>query len=164
MLSNIKKHSNYLKYILCHKYYVAVECFKQGLIWRGIIHDWSKFLPSEWFAYADYFYGERDESAFDSAWEHHKKFNDHHWEYWTISQDNPRSLRSLRSLATLPMSYPAIVEMLCDWMAMERQNNKNATWEDVNKWYCGHSAKMRFHLETLMTVRVVLNHMRNCEK
>ncbi|MGD9209194.1 MAG: DUF5662 family protein [Desulfobacteraceae bacterium] len=161
MLNNIKKHGNYLKHILRHKYYVALECFKQGLVWRGITHDWSKLLPSEWFAYADYFYGERDETAFDSAWEHHKKFNDHHWEHWTIPQD---SSGSLRSLATLPMSYPAIVEMLCDWMAMERQNNKNATWEDVHKWYCEHSAKMRFHLETLIYTRVILNRMRRHEK
>ncbi len=30
-----------------------------GLIWQGITHDWSKFLPSEWIPYAEYFYGLR---------------------------------------------------------------------------------------------------------
>lgn len=51
------KYLKYLKYILKHKYYVAVECFKMGLIWRGLVHDLSKLRLSEFGAYANYFYG-----------------------------------------------------------------------------------------------------------
>lgn len=48
----------YLGYLLRHKWYVGIECFKRGLYWRGIKHDWSKFLPSEFVPYANYFYGQ----------------------------------------------------------------------------------------------------------
>jgi len=51
------KYLKYLKYILKHKWYVMIECFKNGLIWRGLMHDLSKFLPSEFIPYANFFYG-----------------------------------------------------------------------------------------------------------
>lgn len=60
----MKNDIKYLKYLFKHKWYVAKECFKRGLYWQGIIHDLSKFLPSEYFAYRDYFYNnpENDEN------------------------------------------------------------------------------------------------------
>jgi hypothetical protein len=48
----------YFKYVVKHKWYVFVACCKQGIIWRGIIHDMSKFLPSEFIPYARFFHGE----------------------------------------------------------------------------------------------------------
>ena len=50
----------YLKcliYLVKHKLYVFKECYKMGIIWRGIVHDFSKLYPSEFIAYAKYFYG-----------------------------------------------------------------------------------------------------------
>lgn len=107
----MKKHLKYLKYLLVHKWYVMIECWKYGLIWRGIKHDWSKFLPSEWFPYVEYFYGEKEDTgrlvtkngvlvpeflppvgakvAFNEAWNHHQKRNRHHWQYWLLTQDQP---------------------------------------------------------------------------
>lgn len=54
----MKKHWLYLKYVVRHKYFV----FREGLrldvpIIQLIAHDWTKFLPREWFPYADTFYG-----------------------------------------------------------------------------------------------------------
>jgi len=48
----------YLKYLIRHKWFV----FRAGLklkvsIWRLLIHDWTKFLPSEFFPYLRKFYG-----------------------------------------------------------------------------------------------------------
>jgi len=54
----MNKYLKYLKYVLVHKYYVFIECFKVGLFWRGIMHDMSKFFPDEFLPYARYFYGE----------------------------------------------------------------------------------------------------------
>ena len=48
----------YLQYVIKHKYYVMIECFKVGLYWRGLVHDMSKFRPSEFIPYARYFYGD----------------------------------------------------------------------------------------------------------
>jgi hypothetical protein len=50
-------HLRYLKSQLRHKWFVFVECCKLGIPHLGIIHDLSKFLPSEWRGYACYFYG-----------------------------------------------------------------------------------------------------------
>jgi hypothetical protein len=55
----MNKHLKYLKYVVKHKYYVARECFKEGLYWRGIVHDWTKLTPKEWIPYTEYFYGEK---------------------------------------------------------------------------------------------------------
>lgn len=111
----MKAHWQYLKYVIRHKWYVFLACLEYGLIWRGIKHDWTKFLPSEWFPYVAYFYGkkvahpthkelhkvngeftpvmvhpEQVNIAFDRAWNHHQKANSHHWQYWLLSPDNPR--------------------------------------------------------------------------
>lgn len=49
----------YLGYVLRHKYFVMIECFKMGLMWEGMVHDISKFFPSEWMPYVKKFYGKK---------------------------------------------------------------------------------------------------------
>lgn len=54
----MRKHWQYLKYIIRHKWYVFLACRKLKVpLWQSIIHDWSKFLPNEWFAFVHYFHG-----------------------------------------------------------------------------------------------------------
>ena len=50
------KYIKYLRYLIIHKFWVFIYCCQYGLYWRGIIHDLSKFLPSEFIPYANYFY------------------------------------------------------------------------------------------------------------
>jgi hypothetical protein len=51
-------HFAYLRYVLRHKRYVYVACRLLGVsFWRAVIHDWTKFRPSEWGPYASHFYG-----------------------------------------------------------------------------------------------------------
>jgi len=83
----------YIKHFIVitrHKYYVMVECFKRGLFWQGLVHDLSKYTPSEFMQSAKYFQGSgtpitviKAELGYSSAWLHHKGHNKHHWEYWT---------------------------------------------------------------------------------
>ena len=56
----MNKYFKYFHYIIRHKWFVFLECYKEGIIWRGITHDLSKFLPSEFFPYANHFYGEKN--------------------------------------------------------------------------------------------------------
>lgn len=50
-------HFKYLVYLIRHKYYVFMAGFSVGCsLWQIVVHDWSKFLPSEWIPYARYFY------------------------------------------------------------------------------------------------------------
>jgi hypothetical protein len=84
-----------------------------GILWLGIIHDLSKFLPSEFVAYARNFYGgeypteydiatggyngstkfssEYIKRSFDYAWNDHQKRNKHHWQYYVFREDDPET-------------------------------------------------------------------------
>lgn len=97
----------YLWYVIRHKWYVMLECWKQGLYWTGVKHDWSKFLLSEFIPYARYFYGnypsikdihgdqrnhihtykEDIEREFNMAWLLHQKRNGHHWQWYILAED-----------------------------------------------------------------------------
>lgn len=72
----MRPHLRYLKYVLLHKLYVALGGIALGrtmgtiyerpwwywlqLCWRLLIHDASKFRPSEWRPYVASFYGESE--------------------------------------------------------------------------------------------------------
>ena len=73
---------SHFKYTVAHKWYVFLECVKMGIFWRGVFHDLSKFTPSEFCQYANYFF-DTDGSRFsvhddyvrtiefERAWFHH---------------------------------------------------------------------------------------------
>jgi len=52
------KYIKYFFYIIEHKFNVGIECFNMGLYWHAFTHDLSKFLPDEFFPYANWFYSE----------------------------------------------------------------------------------------------------------
>jgi len=151
-------------YVLRHKWFVLAECFKIGLFWRGLTHDLSKLLPSEYLPYADFFYGKkakqvRDETGyykptdtghvgFDFAWLLHQKRNDHHWQWWVLPEDDGGE-------KVLPMSDAAVREMVCDWRGAGRAQGT----PDTLAWYYKNKDKMRLHdasrnaVETLIGFR-----------
>ena len=118
------KYFRYLNYVLRHKWFVFLECCKLGIPWRGIIHDWSKFRPSEFIPYARYFYGdypnykelnwhtglfkEDINRRFDKAWLYHIHRNKHHWQYWLLQEDDGL-------LKNIPIPIKYLKEMLADW-------------------------------------------------
>lgn len=155
----MNKHLQYGAYVLRHKYFVAVECFKAGLIWRGLVHDLSKFLPQEWFPYVESFYGgygknqpDHVKQTFDRAWLHHQKCNDHHWQWWVLPKDEG-------SLKPLPMGRQALLEMLCDWKGAGAAQGNKGGWLEVREWYEKNKDKMTLHPETRRTVRMLINYM-----
>jgi len=155
------KHLKYGWYVLKHKWFVMVECFKLGLYWRGITHDMSKLLPSEWFPYTNFFYGKKavpvrdstgyykptdtGDSLFDFAWLLHQKRNDHHWQWWVLPKDNGGE-------KVLQMSWDAIREMVCDWRGAGRAQGT----PDVVAWYLKNGTKMRLHPHSRLCVELLL--------
>lgn len=90
----MRRHWQYLKYVLRHKWFVFRACLQLGVpLWIAIVHDWDKFLPDEWLPYARTFYApdgtkQYQESVdFARAWMKHQHRNPHHWQYW-CSVDN----------------------------------------------------------------------------
>ncbi len=168
----MRRHWAYLKYVVRHRWFVMVECFQYGLIWRGLKHDWTKFLPSEWFPYARYFY-EKDgtkrqrrdktgyykptdtgDAAFDFAWLLHQKRNRHHWQWWMLPEDDGGT-------KILDMPFEDRLEMFCDWKGAARAQGVE-NHRDVRPWYEKNKANMQLSTFTRRRVdeMVSLNHAR----
>lgn len=122
----IKNFFGHLKTVIVHKHRVLVNCVKAGIIWRGLMHDMSKFSPVEFFAGVKYYQGtrspnemERELTGYSAAWMHHKGRNRHHFEYWTDYNTKTRRIEPVR----MPDIY--IYEMFCDRVAASKTYNKS---------------------------------------
>lgn len=87
-----------------------------GIPWRGLIHDLSKYSPTEFWESVKYFDGKkspisfcRADKGYSLAWVHHKGRNPHHFEYW---EDISKSKR-----IPVPIPYVYLVEAICDKIA-----------------------------------------------
>ena len=72
-----------------HRHKVIANCARAGILRQGLIHDLSKYSPTEFIPGAKYFQGtrspnekERELYGYSQAWLHHKGRNRHHYEYW----------------------------------------------------------------------------------
>lgn len=88
---------------------------KSGIPFRGLIHDLSKYSPTEFIESVKYFSGDKSpisnckkENGYSKAWLHHKGRNKHHHEYW-YDYATPEK--------TVIMPYKYTVEMICDTLA-----------------------------------------------
>ena len=161
----MRAYLQYLGYILRHKWFVFLECCQLGIPWLGVVHDWSKFLPSEFFPYAHYFHNPdgspkqvRDDTgyykpddtgnrAFDRAWFMHQKRAYHHWQSWTFPDTNGK-------LRVLPTPDRHRREMLADWRGAARA--QGLARESVVDWYTTNKDKMILHPTTQVWIESTL--------
>ena len=168
----------YLRYLILHKWYVAQECWRRNLWFRAIVHDWSKFLPSEFIPYARYFYGPKYQflisingdrrnhalntgeyqefinDAFDRAWLTHQHRQPHHWQYWVLREDSGDT-------KVLQMLYPVCMEMVSDWIGAGRAINRTTPdpadpCKETRRWYLANKEKILLHPETRKMVEIEL--------
>lgn len=104
-----------------HRNKVIYHCAKCGILWRGLLHDLSKYSPTEFIPGAKYYVGtrspnelEREENGYSSAWLHHKGRNKHHFEYWTDYNMTERRVMPVK------MPFIFVVEMFCDRVAASK--------------------------------------------
>ena len=102
-----------------HRWFVFVYSVKAGIPFRGLVHDLSKYSPTEFFESAKYFNGKRSpiyyakiDKGYSKAWLHHKGRNKHHFEYWEDVNKNGRYAPF--------MPYKYVVECICDKLAAVR--------------------------------------------
>ncbi|MBQ8086353.1 MAG: catalase [Lachnospiraceae bacterium] len=114
----------HLKTINHHKRLVMKYCFKLGMYKQGLLHDLSKYGPTEFLVGVKYYQGdrspnnaEREDKGYTSAWLHHKGRNKHHLEYW-IDYDMEKGCMTG---CKMPVKY--VVEMFCDRIAASRNYN-----------------------------------------
>ncbi len=154
----MRRHLAYARYVFRHKWFVFVECCRLGIPWLGLIHDWSKFLPSEWFPYARFFHEadgtlrqRRDKTgyyrptntgdqAFDRAiFLHLGRRNKHHWQAWAM-------VDSVAVVTVFPVPDRYRREMLADWRGAARA--QGLPRESVSLWWDHNGLKMKLHHET----------------
>lgn len=111
-LKNIVGH---FMVITRHKWVVFKLCCKVGQPWRGLVHDLSKYSPTEFWEGVKYFNGKhspitdcKKTEGYSKAWLHHKGRNKHHTDYWV-------DLSAPDKTPIIP--YPYVAEMLCDKLA-----------------------------------------------
>lgn len=154
----IKNLFGHLSVVIRHKHHVLINCLKCGLVWRGIVHDLSKFTPTEFFESVKYFLGNRSPigaarraTGVSYAWLHHKGRNKHHIEYWTDPECEVQPL----------MPYKYAVECICDKLAATRVYlGKDYTsemplwhWEKYGKNVNANPLTIRFITEVFYDVR-----------
>ncbi len=120
IFKNIIGHT---KTILNHKKLVRELCFKAGLYRQGIMHDWSKYSPLEFWTGVIYYQdgkrspnaAEKEKYGFSKAWLHHKGRNKHHFEYWIDFDSN-----DFTKLIGMEMDLRYVIEMFCDRVAASK--------------------------------------------
>ncbi len=154
---NAWKH---FKTITHHKYLVMKGCFKVGLYKQGILHDMSKYSPSEFWVGIKYYQGnrspnnaEREAIGYSSAWLHHKGRNKHHYEYWI-----DYSIKEISGgMTPAPMPNKYIVEMLMDRIAACKvYNGKKYTNASPWEYYSVGKEKAPIHPETKAALEKLL--------
>jgi hypothetical protein len=152
----MNKYWTYFKYVCLHKWYVLVECIPLEIYWRGLVHDLSKFRPSEFIPYARWFYGRPDEKAnpfeykkvkraYEYAWLQHINRNSHHWQGYILGFRDGK-------LDIFEMPMVDRKEMLADWRGMTWVLNPKISPRKASeltlKWYLDNKDKMRLGEET----------------
>lgn len=116
----MNKAWQHFKTITYHKYLVAQGCFKVGLYKQGLLHDMSKYSPTEFKVGMQYYQGdrspnnaEREVLGYSNAWLHHKGRNRHHYEYWI----DYCYVGGEVTMGPVPMPKRYIAEMIMDRIA-----------------------------------------------
>jgi hypothetical protein len=137
MIEKIKKFREYLDYIEEHYNNVqkawslinekckdkSFRFMYDDFVWGTIdaevkAHDLSKLSEQEFTQYRQWFFPceseTKDKALFDSAWEHHKLMNEHHWQNWTVKHTKS------------PYADAFLIMNIVDWVAMGIKFNDTA--------------------------------------
>lgn len=160
-----QKFFGHLRNIIVHKHWVFIYCCKFGIPWQGIIHDLSKFSPTEFFESVKYFQGDASPipvckklNGYSKVWQHHKGRNKHHYEYWTDNYDNGTTF------IEIPSKY--VLELLADWFAAGRTyHGKNFTENDEYDWWVNKRDNMHpaINVNTLHVIDKLMLVIKHCD-
>ena len=134
---NIWKHFCTINH---HKMLVMKGCFQVGLIKQGLLHDLSKYSPTEFIVGCKYYQGnmspnnaEREAVGYSSAWLHHNGRNKHHLEYWIdygIPDKEGPHKGEHKGLCGMKMPVNYVVEMYIDRVAASKNYQKEKYRDD----------------------------------
>jgi len=134
-----------------HRHMVIYHACRTGILWRGILHDLSKYTPTEFCSGIKYYTDgsrspnelEREVYGYSKAWLHHKGRNRHHFEYWT--DYNPKTKR----ISPIKMPKKFVIEMFCDRLAASKiYQGKNYTDSHPIEYFLRGKKTRSIHPET----------------
>ena len=125
-MTHIQKFFKHLHTVNTHRFLVMKMCFKCGMYKQGLIHDLSKYSPSEFLPSVKYFQGnrspiskEKEEKGYSEMWLHHKGRNKHHWEYWIDRVPFSTELKAY------PMPFKYMLESVIDKISASKVYKKD---------------------------------------
>ena len=141
-----------------HRHKVFSHAVKAGIPFRGLIHDLSKYSPTEFITGIKYYKGtrspndgERAAYGYSKAWMHHKGRNKHHFEYWTDYNTVEKKVMPVK----MPRKY--VVEMFCDRVAASKIYRKEKYTDSYPLEYFLNGADRRsIHPETSEEIETML--------
>jgi hypothetical protein len=112
-------------------------CFQVGLYRQGLLHDLSKYSPTEFLVGCKYFQGnmspnnaERKDRGYSSAWLHHKGRNKHHMEYWIDYNVSETAGKEHSGMTGMKMPLRYVVEMFIDRVSASKNYQKENYRDD----------------------------------
>ena len=118
-MTKLFKH---LKTIRTHRKYVRKMCFKMGLFWQGLVHDLSKYSPTElsmckyWTGIGSPHQACREAIGYSPSWNHHYHKNKHHFQFWWDEDEEGK-------IIPIKMPYKYVVESFCDMVGASMAYN-----------------------------------------
>lgn len=157
------KAIEHLKTITKHKIKVMQGCFSVGLYKQGLLHDLSKYMPSEFLVGAKYYQGdrspnnaEREDKGYSEAWIHHKGRNKHHYEYWTDYSGEHGDIEPVK----MPIRY--LIEMFEDRVAASKiYRGENYVESDPLAYFNKGHAQKHMHPKTAAQLNFLLTMLAN---
>lgn len=152
----------HFKKITRHKLLVMGYCFRIGLYKQGLLHDLSKYSPTEFLVGCKYYQGnrspnnaEREDIGVSLAWLHHKGRNKHHFEHWVDYSIKDRE--HVINGAKMPRKY--VAEMVMDRISASRNYMGDDAYTDRAplEYYLKNKSKLWFiHPETNRDLEALL--------
>lgn len=151
----LSKAAGHFRTVTEHKIQVMRHCFAVGLYYQGIMHDMSKYMPSEFLEGCRYYQdgkrspnnGEREAKGYSFAWMHHKGRNRHHFEFWTDYAAKPMKGQHPVGAVQMPRKY--VAEMLMDRISASKTYLKeDYTRHEPLKYFQKGKGKHLMHPQT----------------
>ena len=151
----MSKFFKHLNKILTHKRWVAHYCFMCGLYRQGIMHDMSKFSPTEFWESVKYYQGTRspidackEDKGYSMAWFHHRGR-----EFWMDDFE--------KGCIPKKMPFKYALEMICDYLGAGRAYaGKGFTMETEYNWWLKKKTTAKMHADTFAFACEIMDHMK----
>lgn len=140
-----------------HRFHVFLNCCRCGIPFRGLVHDLSKYSPSEFFPSARHFNGKKspigeerkEEGGYSKVFIHHTRKNRHHYEYWVDVTTG--------DIVLCPIPYVFVLEMCCDMISASMvYNGRNFTRDKPLAFFEKTKEKAMMHSQSKKFVEIVL--------